>query len=261
MYWYKLLQLEKIPFRLLQTLGRSGHRPGATSVIHFVPTHSLELLECAALRKAIDQYTNEDRIPYLRSLDVLIQYMVTLAVSDGFESEALLSEVRSTTSYFSISDEEWHWCLDFIVRGGQSLTAYDDYHKVVKEDGVYKVVSRKVAMRHKFNIGTIVSSMMVKVKLQKGSFLGHVEEYFISKLMPGDSFWFAGRCLELVRFRGVEATVRLSKATTGAVPSYMVDSPSNALQTHEVSGQNSPGGRAGGQKTCLIRTDTTLDLS
>src|SRR5210317_1085254 len=207
--------------RFVQRAGRSGHQPGATSTIHFVPTHSLELLECAALRKAIDHNTNEDRIPYLRSLDVLIQYMVTLAVSDGFESEALLSEVRSTTSYFSISDEEWHWCLDFIVRGGQSLAAYDDYHKVVKEDGVYKVVSRKVAMRHKFNIGTIVSSMMVKVKLQKGSFLGHVEEYFISKLMPGDSFWFAGRCVELVRFRGVEATVRLSKASTGAVPSYM----------------------------------------
>lgn len=207
--------------RFVQRAGRSGHRPGATSTIHFVPTHSLELLECAALRKAIDHNTNEDRIPYLRSLDVLIQYMVTLAVSDGFESEALLLEVRSTISYFSISDEEWHWCLDFIVRGGQSLAAYDDYHKVMKEDGVYKVVSRKVAMRHKFNIGTIVSSMMVKVKLQKGSFLGHVEEYFISKLMPGDSFWFAGRCLELVRFRGVEATVRLSKATTGAVPSYM----------------------------------------
>ena len=131
---------------------------------------------------------------------MLIQYMVTLAVSDGFSSEELLSEVRKTTSYFSVSDEEWRWCLDFIVRGGQSLAAYDDYHKVVVEEGRYKVVSRKVAMRHKFNIGTIVSSMMVKVKLQKGSFLGHVEEYFISKLMPGDSFWFAGRCLELVRF-------------------------------------------------------------
>ena len=207
--------------RFVQRAGRSGHRPGATSKIHFVPTHSLELLECAALRKAVDEKANEDRMPYLRSLDVLIQYMVTLAVSDGFRSGELLAEVRGTTSFASVSDEEWNWCLDFIVRGGESLESYDDFHKVVVEEGVYKVISRKVSMRHKFNIGTIVSSTMVKVKLQKGKFLGQVEEYFISKLIPGDAFWFAGRCLELVRFKGVEATVRLSKQKKGQVPSYM----------------------------------------
>ena len=207
--------------RFVQRAGRSGHRPGATSKIHFVPTHSLELLECAALRKAVDEKANEDRMPYLRSLDVLIQYMVTLAVSDGFRSGELLAEVRGTTSFASVSDEEWSWCLDFIVRGGESLESYDDFHKVVVEEGVYKVISRKVSMRHKFNIGTIVSSTMVKVKLQKGKFLGQVEEYFISKLIPGDAFWFAGRCLELVRFKGVEATVRLSKQKKGQVPSYM----------------------------------------
>jgi len=207
--------------RFVQRAGRSGHRPGATSKIHFVPTHSLELLECAALRKAVDEKANEDRMPYLRSLDVLIQYMVTLAVSDGFRSGELLAEVRGTTSFASVSDEEWNWCLDFIVRGGESLESYDDFHKVIVDEGLYKVISRKVSMRHKFNIGTIVSSTMVKVKLQKGKFLGQVEEYFISKLIPGDAFWFAGRCLELVRFKGVEATVRLSKQKKGQVPSYM----------------------------------------
>lgn len=207
--------------RFVQRAGRSGHRPGATSKIHFVPTHALELLECAALRKAITHKANEDRMPYLRSLDVLIQYLVTLAVSDGFRSSELLAEVRQTVSYASISDEEWAWCLDFIVRGGQSLESYDDFHKVVVEEGLYKVVSRKVAMRHKFNIGTIVSSTLVKVKLQKGKYLGQVEEWFISKLTPGDAFWFAGRCLELVRFKGIEATVRLSKQSKGQVPSFM----------------------------------------
>src|SRR6056300_879927 len=207
--------------RFVQRAGRSGHRPGVTSKIHFVPTHALELLECAALRKAVSLGTNEDRMPYVRSLDVLIQYMVTLAVSDGFRSEELLREVRQTVSFASVSDEEWSWCLDFIVRGGQSLESYEDFHKVVIEEGVYKVVSRKVAMRHKFNIGTIVSSTLVKVKLQRGKFLGQVEEWFIRKLSPGDTFWFAGRCLELVRFKGVEATVCLFKQNKGQVPSFM----------------------------------------
>jgi ATP-dependent Lhr-like helicase len=208
--------------RFVQRAGRSGHRPGATSIIHFVPTHSLELIECAALRKAIERKTNEDRMPYLRSVDVLVQYMVTLAVSDGFDANALLREVRQTVSYGSISDEEWQWCLAFITNGGDALQSYDDFKRVeLDEDGRYKVLSRKVAMRHRFNIGTIVSSTLVKVKLRRGKFLGQVEEYFVSKLSPGDAFWFAGQCLELVRFKGVEATVQPSRQKKGAVPSFM----------------------------------------
>ena len=39
--------------RMIQRAGRSGHRPGADSKVHFVPTHGLELIEAAALRKAI----------------------------------------------------------------------------------------------------------------------------------------------------------------------------------------------------------------
>ena len=207
--------------RFVQRAGRSGHRPGATSKIFFVPTHSLELIECAALRKAIDTKTNEDRIPYLRSMDVLIQYLVTRAVGGGFMADELRQEVSETVSFMSLSYEEWLWCLDFVVRGGDTLSGYDDYHKVVVEEGVHKVISKKVAMRHKFGIGTIVSGALVKVKLQRGKVLGQVEEYFVSRLSIGERFWFAGQCLELVWFQGIEARVRPAKNAKGAVPSYM----------------------------------------
>ena len=39
--------------RFLQRAGRSGHAPGAESKAYFLPTHSLELLEAAALNKTI----------------------------------------------------------------------------------------------------------------------------------------------------------------------------------------------------------------
>ena len=207
--------------RFVQRAGRSGHRPGATSKIFFVPTHSLELIECAALRKAIDTKTNEDRMPYLRSMDVLIQYLVTRAVGGGFVADELWQEVSETVSFMSLSYKEWLWCLDFVVRGGDTLSGYDDYHKVVVEEGVHKVISKKVAMRHKFGIGTIVSGALVKVKLQRGKVLGQVEEYFVSRLSIGERFWFAGQCLELVWFQGIEARVRPAKNAKGAVPSYM----------------------------------------
>ena len=207
--------------RFLQRAGRSGHQPGAVSRIYFVPTHSLELMEAAALREAIDKGIVEERIPYIRSFDVLMQYLVTLAVSDGFYPDEILKEIRSTFSYNSISDEEWEWMLNFITTGGDSLQAYDEYRKVIIEkDGRYKVEDRRIAQRHRLSIGTIVGDTSLHVKYVTGKYLGTIEEYFISRLNPGDTFWFAGQVLELVRIKDMEAQVRKSKRKSGLVPSW-----------------------------------------
>lgn len=207
--------------RFLQRAGRSGHQPGATSRIYFVPTHSLELMEAAALREAIEKNIVEERIPYIRSFDVLMQYLVTLAVSDGFYPDEILKEIRSTFSFNSISDEEWEWMLNFITTGGDSLQAYDEYRKVIIEkDGRYKVEDRRIAQRHRLSIGTIVGDTSLNVKFVTGKYLGTIEEYFISRLNPGDTFWFAGQVLELVRIKDMEAQVRKSKRKSGLVPSW-----------------------------------------
>ncbi len=207
--------------RFMQRAGRSGHRPGAVSRIYFVPTHTLELVEAAALRQGIKEKLMEDRTPYLRSFDVLIQYLVTLAVSEGFKPTEIFEEVRKTFSFQSISPEEWFWCLEFITTGGKSLSGYDEYHKVeINDDGLYKVNSRRVAQRHRMSMGTIVSDAMIKVKVQRGAFLGTIEEYFFSRLKPGDVFWFAGRNVELVRLKNMTAEVRASKSKNGLVPSW-----------------------------------------
>ncbi|PTM02633.1 MAG: DNA ligase-associated DEXH box helicase [Bacteroidetes bacterium] len=206
--------------RFIQRAGRSGHQPGASSRIYMVPTHSLELVEAAALRQAVEDEMVEERVPYFRSFDVLVQYLVTLAVGLGFKAEEILAEVRGTFSFQSISAEEWQWCLDFICKGGNSLAGYDEYHKVVVEDGLHRVIQRRIAMRHRMSIGTIVGDSSVRVKLERGANLGSIEEYFISKLKPGDVFWFAGRNLELIRIKGMEASVRLSKRKNGLVPSW-----------------------------------------
>jgi ATP-dependent Lhr-like helicase len=206
--------------RFVQRAGRSGHQPGATSRIYFVPTNSLELIEAAALREAINEGIMEKRNPYFRSFDVLVQYLMTLAVGDGFESEMIKNEVRSTFSFNSMSDDEWNWVMQFLVLGGESLQAYDEYKKVVFYEGLYRVLDRKTAMRHRLSIGTIVSEGLLQVKFMKGGFIGTIEEWFISKLNPGDVFWFSGRNLELIKIKEMQVIVKLSKAKNGKVPSW-----------------------------------------
>jgi len=206
--------------RFMQRAGRSGHQPGAVSTIYFVPTHSLELIESAALRKAIEDKSMESRDPYVRSFDVLVQYLVTLAVSNGFIPDEIFKEVKKTFSFKSISKAEWNWCLQFITSGGAALEAYDEYSKVEIENGVYKVTNRRTAMRHRLSVGTIVSDVSMSINYVSGKRIGTIEEWFISQLMPGDTFWFAGRSLELVRVKGNMAQVRKSKSKKGKIPSW-----------------------------------------
>ncbi len=106
------------------------------------------------------------------------------------------------------------------MNGGKTLAQYDEFLKVEVDNGLYKVNSRRVAMRHRLSIGTITSDMSVRVKWLSGGSLGTVEESFISKLKPGNTFWFAGRSLEFVRLKEMTAYVKKSTAQKGMIPSW-----------------------------------------
>ena len=177
--------------RFMQRAGRSGHSPGETSRAWFVPTHSLELLEGACLKYAIEHQIFESRDPILLAFDVLIQYLVTLAVSDGFRADEIFYEVKNTYAFADMHRREFGELLDFITTGGASLSQYDEYLKVELDDGLYKVNNRKTAMQHRLSMGTITNNVSIRVKFMSGSSLGNVEETFITKLKIGDNFWFA----------------------------------------------------------------------
>ncbi len=206
--------------RFLQRAGRSGHRPGEISKIYFLPTHSLELVEAAAIKQAIKEEVIESKQPMLLCYDVLIQYLCTLAIGEGFIPADIYKEIKTTYCYSEITEEEWQQALHHITNGGIALQQYDEYKKVEVIDGVYKIKNRRIAMRHRLHIGTIVSDPMLKVRLLSGKFLGIIEEWFISRLEPGDVFTLAGRNLELVMMKDMDVVVKPSNAKKSIVPSW-----------------------------------------
>ena len=206
--------------RFLQRAGRSGHQPDATSKIYFLPTHSLELVEAAALKEATKINLIENREPRILCFDVLIQYLNTLAISNGFMPGEIFKEIKSTHCYSEITEDEWEQLLHFITIGGTALGQYDDFKKVEIIDGLYKINNRRVAMRHRMHIGTIVSEPMMKVKFMGGGFVGVVEEWFVSRLQPGNVFTLAGRHLEFVMIKDMTVLVRKSNASKSLVPSW-----------------------------------------
>jgi len=207
--------------RMLQRAGRSGHQPGEVSRIVCVPAHALELVEFAAVREAIGAGELESRLPVEKPLDVLVQHLVSVALGSGFREDELLEEVRSTHAFRELTDQEWRWCVDFVTRGGESLKVYPQFSRVQNLDGVFTVPDPFIARLHRMSVGTISSDSAVAVRVVRGALLGTIEESFIGRLKPGNTFTFAGHALELVRVRDMTAYVRRAKKLSGLVPQWM----------------------------------------
>jgi ATP-dependent helicase Lhr and Lhr-like helicase len=206
--------------RFLQRAGRSGHTPDAISKIYFLPTHSLELVEAAALKNAVEENFIESREPMLLCFDVLVQYLCTLAISEGFRPDEILEEIRSTYCYREITKDEWDNILAQITIGGTALQQYDEFKKIEVDNGIYRIKNRRIAMRHRLQIGTIVSEAMLRAKFVSGGYIGMIEEWFVSRLEPGDVFTLAGRRLEFVMIKDMTVLVKKSNAKKSMVPSW-----------------------------------------
>ena len=206
--------------RLLQRAGRSGHAPGRASRVTLVPTNTLELVEAAALRRAAAAGRVEARSSPAKPLDVLVQHLVTVALGGGFDADELFAEVRSAPAYCELQRDEFDWAMHFCERGGDSLGAYPDYHRIALVAGLWRVPVRGIALRHRLQVGTIVSEASMSVKWLSGGTIGTVEEGFIARLHKGDCFVFAGRVLEYVRTQEMAAYVRRATKARGIVPAW-----------------------------------------
>lgn len=207
--------------RLLQRAGRAGHRPDGVSEVLMVPTHAMQLLEIAALRRAIAAGEIEARRPLEMPLDVLVQHVVTCAAGGGFVPDELFVEVRSTWAYRELDRATFDEVVAFVEHGGRTLTEYPRYRRVVRDGDRVVVRDERSGREHRMSIGTITQDGAMRVRYQNGHTLGHVEEQFVSRVRSGERFVFGGRVLELVSVRDMEVRVRAANGASDHVPKWV----------------------------------------
>lgn len=206
--------------RLLQRAGRSAHVPEGTSEVFFLPTNALELLEISAFRRGLLAGSVETRPPRAKPYDVLVQHLVTLACGDGFEPTNTLKAVQGAIAYRDLTQTEFDWIVEFIEKGGKCLGAYPRYQKVVLEEGVYRVTDTKLARMHRMGIGTITGNSIVRITYTNRREIGTVEESFVSRLKPGDVFFFAGRQLEFFQMKDMVMYVKNTRRKSTVTPTW-----------------------------------------
>ncbi|MCC7280947.1 MAG: ligase-associated DNA damage response DEXH box helicase [Acetobacteraceae bacterium] len=210
--------------RLMQRLGRANHRWDEPSKAVLVPANRFEVLECEAAIAGISAGDLDGDPPRPGGLDVLAQHVMGVACAAKFHPDLLFEEVRRAAPYAGLSRRDFDDVVRFCEDGGYALAAYERYRRLFRDaEGFLHVANERTARQHRMNIGTIVEQPLLKVKLGRGvagQYLGEVEEYFASMLVPGDSFMFAGRLLRFTAIR--ETTVECMPAAAGAEPKVPV---------------------------------------
>ncbi len=221
--------------RLIQRVGRSNHRLDEPSQALLVPANRFEVLECRAALEAAEAGEQDAVFARTGSLDVLAQHVLGMACQAPFRPEDLYREVRSAVAYLALPRKSFDRIIDFVATGGYALRAYDKFARLqLTEDGLMRLAHPKFAQQYRLNVGTIVDSPMIKVRLigarsgkarsgkpmMGGRVLGEVDEYFIEQLPPGATFVFAGEILRFEGLKETEAYVSRAAAADPMIPSY-----------------------------------------
>lgn len=216
--------------RLLQRIGRSNHRLNEPSRALLVPTNRFEYLECVAAIDAIAHKELDGISPKTGSLDVLAQHIFGRACSGPFNAGDFYNEVMAAWPYRDLTRSDFDRVLQFVQDGGYALQAYEQYKKLVTNgDGLYQLANPKMARQYRMNIGTIVESPMLRIKMGNKN-LGLIEEFFVSHLTPGDTFLFAGRVLRFDKLHDAIVLVSRASSERPKIPSY--DGGKLPLSTH-----------------------------
>ncbi|MEO1171584.1 MAG: DNA ligase-associated DEXH box helicase, partial [Myxococcota bacterium] len=105
--------------------------------------------------------------------------------------------------------------------GGPTLRAYEQYQRVKIYEDRYVARDKKIATSHRLSIGTIVSDAAIQLKYKSGRSIGTIEENFIAKLRPGEKFLFAGKTLEFVELKNLDAFVKTSPGAVIYTPRWL----------------------------------------
>ena len=208
--------------RLIQRIGRAGHRLDVPSRAVLVPCNRFEVLECRCAIDGVAENTLDGDPPRPGGLDVLAQHVMTLACAGPVHPDDIFAEVTAASPYADLPREVFDAVLRYVEDGGYALKSYDRWKRLFhKADGTYEVSSPRIAQRHRMNIGTIVEEALLKVRVRGGGTLGEVEEYFANMLEPGDTFLFAGRMLRFEAIKDMAVIATAAQGTAPKVPAYM----------------------------------------
>jgi ATP-dependent helicase Lhr and Lhr-like helicase len=195
--------------RLLQRVGRSGHRPDQPRRGLLLTASPGELLEAAVTASG----GRDGQIEALRivdaPLDVLCQQLVGMATTDTWSAEAAYELVRRAAPYRNLAWSDFQDCLDYLSGLRRDGTVWLPA-RLQRQGACFTISDERIARLLRRNLGSIITEDTCAIRLRTPTeendahtqMLGDVDQSYAERLQPGDRFVLDGRCLEVKKQNG-----------------------------------------------------------
>src|SRR5205809_4689333 len=214
---------------LLQRVGRSGHTVSGLPKGRVFPLTRDDLIECAAMLRAVkDGELDRVLIPD-KPLDVLAQQITAEAAAEEWDEEALFELLRRAYPYRGLEKAEFDEVVAMLAHGyatkrGQraALVHYDAVHRKLRE----RRGSRMIAI---MSGGAIPEVFDYRVRLEpEGTFIGTLNEDFAIESLPGDIFQLGTTSWRLLQIGNGVVRVADAQGQPPSMPFWLGEAPSRS---------------------------------
>ena len=208
--------------RLMQRIGRAGHRLHEVSKGRIICLDRDDLIECLVMSKKCQEYWLDRFSMPKNCLDVLAQHILGMALEKRWNVMEAFRLVKRTYPFKDLSLKTFLKVLDYVAGHYHTLEDYSVYGKIWydQETQMFGRRGKYARVIYVLNIGTIPDEIKIKVRDLNGRFIGFIEEGFLERLVKGDIFVLGGKTYEFIKARKNIAYVLPVKEKRPTIPSW-----------------------------------------
>src|SRR5580692_4739779 len=215
----------------LQRAGRAGHWRGAIPKSRFFATTRDELLECAALVRAI-RHGELDRIEIPEApLDILAQQIVACCAAEDWLEDDLFALVRRAFPYRNLERKEFDEIIAMLSDG--TAARRGRYGSYLHRDQVnHRLKGRRGSRLAAITSGGAIpdNAMYTVVAEPEGIMIGTVDEDFAVESLRGDIFLLGNSSWRIRRVQSGSVSVEDAKGAPPNVPFWRGEAPSRTME-------------------------------
>ncbi len=222
----------------LQRVGRSGHALKLRPKGRLFPSTRDELVECAALIRAVGA-NRLDRIAQpVAPLDVLAQQIVAECACQQWREDDLFALVRRAAPYASLSRQDFDEIVEMLATGigeGAGRTA-----PLLHRDRIHGVLRGRRAARITAltNGGTIPETGDYRVVAEPDeTVVGSVNEDWATESMSGDIFLLGSSSWRIKRVESGTVRVEDAHGAPPTIPFWLGEAPGRTIELSEEVGR------------------------
>ncbi|MEZ4272474.1 MAG: DEAD/DEAH box helicase [Myxococcota bacterium] len=218
---------------LLQRVGRSGHWHGGLSKGRLFPLSRDDLIECAALCRAVHA-GDLDRLQVPEHpLDILAQQIVAASACDDWQAEDLFKLCTRASPYAHLSRRDFDNVVHMLADGFTTRRGRRGAH--IHYDGVNDRIRGRRGARLAALIsgGAIPENADYRVEVDpESTFVGTINEDFAIESMPGDIFQLGNNAWQILKVQNGVVRVRDAQGQPPTIPFWLGEAPA---RTDELS--------------------------